>query len=98
LVAPILLVEASSNPNTSTRNATLRLMADQRWRRGRLLPEIAFEAEELVTIIRNARPEWLLQRQRPWETKKWTRLWTRTKYDNALNDPDVIAGDESWVK
>jgi hypothetical protein len=97
LVAPILLVEASSNPNTSTRNATLRLMADQRWRRGRLLPEIACEADELIKIIRDVRPQWLLRHQRPRETEKWTRLWTRTKYDNALNDPDVIADDESWA-
>ena len=96
VVAPAILTEASANPDVASRNAILRLIADSRWRRGRLPPEVSQTSAELVAAIRRYRPKWIRENGRD-DTGQWMRLWTRDVYDEADRDPGRYAAAATRV-
>ena len=66
-------------------------MADARWRHGRLAPEVAGEAADVVETVAQYRPQWLRQPPCPDQTTEWVDLWRVRIYERARSDPGTVS-------
>lgn len=98
LIAPASLLEVADTNDEVKRAAILRLLADREWRRGRLAPEVAGEASELVELVRAAHPEWMRSVERPHDVDPWMKLWTREVYESASEQPAVARRAREFVQ
>lgn len=89
LVAPAILEEAACNPDVDSRKSIISLIADNRWRYGRLAPEPFGHADELVGVVRRLRPHWLRAVEGRQDTE-FLKYCMTTVYRNAERDPQAV--------
>jgi len=97
LVALPILEEAACNPDATSCKSIIGLIADNRWRHGRLAPASVGFADELVGVVRRLRPHWLRAVEGPHDAED-LKFWTTTFYREAERDPQELVSFLERVK